>query len=175
MPPPPPPPPPLLCVQINYLSKKKNHLSYLLKEQEGAVSQIVRELRAVRGSLGVIDAIHEELQAAAEDYSTASYTTPYYSYLVKRLPLENGGNRTANHAQFNDQFSGHQATEGSQLNTSSSGVGAADGIADINKHISNIEDSEKMADSVSATDSQQEKTPARSKWWQWTSGGGVNS
>ena len=92
--PPPFPSPPLPPGQINYLSKK-NHLSRLLREQQAAVSQIVRELRAIRGSLEVIDGIHEELQKATDDYSTTSYATPYYSYLVKRLPIESNSNKAA--------------------------------------------------------------------------------
>ena len=204
-PPLPSPPPPLplpslslllLCGQINYLSKKKNRLSRLLREQQEAVSQIIRELRAVRGSLDVIESIHEEMQSATEDYSTASFTTPYYSYIVKKLPLREPD------SELGGLFTGHQATGNSHLDTtasgedspsddgdtpsddgdtpsndgdsSSSGIETTDVMVDIDEQITNIEDSEKMAAEASAAVSQEE-TPVRSKWWLWTSGGGAKS
>ena len=160
------PSPPLPPGQINYLSKK-NHLSRLLREQQAAVSQIVRELRAIRGSLEVIDGIHEELQTATDDYSTASYTTPYYSYLVKRLPIESNSNKAASRSEVNGLFTGHQGTASSRFDTSSAGeetTSTTDRMADIDKQITNIEASEKMAvDANTAT--AQVKTPVRSKWW----------
>ena len=171
--PPPFPSPPLPPGQINYLSKK-NHLSRLLREQQAAVSQIVRELRAIRGSLEVIDGIHKELQTATDDYSTASYTTPYYSYLVKRLPIESNSNKAASRSEVNGLFTGHQGTASSCFDTSSAGeetTSTTDRMADIDEQITNIEASEKMAvDANTATG--QVKTPVRSKWWLWTSGGG---
>ena len=184
--------PPLLffsCGQINYLSKKKNRLSRLLREQQEAVSQIIRELRAVRGSLDVIESIHEEMQSATEDYSTASFTTPYYSYIVKKLPLREPD------SELGGLFTGHQATGNSHLDTTASGgdspsddgdTPSSDGdspssgrettdvMVDIDEQITNIEDSEKMAAEASAAVSQEE-TPVRSKWWLWTSGGGAKS
>ena len=171
--PPPFPSPPLPPGQINYLSKK-NHLSRLLREQQAAVSQIVRELRAIRGSLEVIDGIHKELQTATDDYSTTSCTTPYYSYLVKRLPIESNSNKVASRSEVNGLFTGHQGTASSRFDTSSAGeetTSTTDRMADIDKQITNIEASEKMAiDANTAT--AQVKTPVRSKWWLWTSGGG---
>ena len=131
------PSPPLLPGQINYLSKK-NHLSRLLREQQAAVSQIVRELRAIRGSLEVIDGIHEELQTATDDYSTTSYATPYYSYLVKRLPIESNSNKAASRSEVNGLFTGHQGTASSRFDTSSAGeetTSTTDRMADIDEQI----------------------------------------
>ena len=131
------PSPPLPPGQINYLSKK-NHLSRLLREQQAALSQIVRELRAIRGSLEVIDGIHEELQTATDDYSTASYTTPYYSYLVKRLPIESNSNKAASRSEVNGLFTGHQGTASSRFDTSSAGeetTSTTDRMADIDEQI----------------------------------------
>ena len=130
------PSPPLPPGQINYLSK--NHLSRLLREQQAAVSQIVRELRAIRGSLEVIDGIHEELQTATDDYSTASYATPYYSYLVKRLPIESNSNKAASRSEVNGLFTGHQGTASSRFDTSSAGeetTSTTDRMADIDEQI----------------------------------------
>ena len=135
--PPPFPSPPLPPGQINYLSKK-NHLSRLLREQQAAVSQIIRELRAIRGSLEVIDGIHEELQTATDDYSTTSYATPYYSYLVKRLPIESNSNKAASRSEVNGLFTGHQGTASSCFDTSSAGeetTSTTDRMADIDEQI----------------------------------------
>ena len=126
------PSPPLPPGQINYLSKK-NHLSRLLREQQAAVSQIVRELRAIRGSLEVIDGIHEELQTATDDYSTTSY----YSYLVKRLPIESNSNKAASRSEVNGLFTGHQGTASSRFDTSAGEetTSTTDRMADIDEQI----------------------------------------
>ena len=86
----------------------------------------------------MIDGIHEELQTATDDYSTASYTTPYYSYLVKRLPIESNSNKAASHSEVNGLFTGHQGTASSRFDTSSAGeetTSTTDRMADIDKQI----------------------------------------
>ena len=86
----------------------------------------------------MIDGIHEELQTATDDYSTTSYATPYYSYLVKRLPIESNSNKAASRSEVNGLFTGHQGTASSRFDTSSAGeetTSTTDRMADIDEQI----------------------------------------
>ena len=176
-----PPSFPAMHVQINYLSQKKNHFSHLLREQQAAISQIVRELRAMRGSLGVIDALHEELQAATEDSSNVSFTTPYYSYLVKRLPLENGASKAdsnitnkvhkhitslGNSGNMAPDVGANQTTELKEDEEVMEEEEAEDGMEE---HMEG-EAEEREAEEEGTEDKEEEESPVRSKWWLWTPG-----
>ena len=60
------------------LAEEKRQLLNLLKNQQSLSTQLMKELRVLRGSLGMVDMLHKELEMLQEEASKpASVNTPY--------------------------------------------------------------------------------------------------
>ena len=78
----------LFVMQVKHTSRQSGCLS-----GPPAASSLPREQVRNHMCWSIYQEMAQELQTATDDYSTASYTTPYYSYLVKRLPIESNSNK----------------------------------------------------------------------------------
>lgn len=130
----------------------------------------------MRGSLGVIDALHEELQTATDDSSNVAFTTPYYSYLVKRLPLENGASKTdrdlTNLETSRKVAADASASTGTKLKEDEVAIEEEEEeeLEEVREEGEMEEGEMEEEEEEGKKEEEAEKTPVRSKWWLWTSG-----